>query len=141
LSVHSLISHAIDVDRYGDTGRKSGLCGKRVQITNTKNGKVLESFVSSDFLTITFFSQSVTVTVADACPTCQNGNSIDLSRGAFTKIATESEGEVPSEFLLVGSRGPSLLMFDLKLNGNMSKFFNYRFRASSILSILGWFPV
>ncbi|KXN86882.1 hypothetical protein AN958_09477 [Leucoagaricus sp. SymC.cos] len=70
---------AIDADRYGDTGRHSSLCGKRVQIINTKNNK------------------SVTVTIADACPTCKNSNSIDLSVGAFTKIATEEEGEVPSE--------------------------------------------
>jgi len=67
----------MDKDRYGDLGAKSSLCGKRVKITNTKNNK------------------SVTVVVADACPTCENGNSIDLSRGAFKQIATEEEGMVP----------------------------------------------
>jgi len=68
---------AIDADRYGDTGKVSSLCGKQVQITNTKNKK------------------SVTVTIADACPTCENSNSIDLSVAAFKSIATLDEGEVP----------------------------------------------
>jgi len=68
---------AIDADRYGNTGVRSSLCGKRVEITNTKNHK------------------SVTVTIADACPTCKNRNSIDLSTGAFLRIATEEEGMVP----------------------------------------------
>ncbi|KDQ60945.1 hypothetical protein JAAARDRAFT_568158 [Jaapia argillacea MUCL 33604] len=69
---------AIDVARYGDTGVTSPLCGQQVFITNQNNGK------------------SVTVTIADACPTCNNGDSIDLSVGAFTQIATEEEGEVPN---------------------------------------------
>ncbi|KLO14702.1 barwin-like endoglucanase [Schizopora paradoxa] len=68
---------AIDQDRYGDSGAVSSLCGKQVQIINTNNGK------------------SVTVTIQDDCPTCDNGNSIDLSVGAFTAIATEDEGIVP----------------------------------------------
>ncbi|KAH8107047.1 RlpA-like double-psi beta-barrel-protein domain-containing protein-containing protein [Cristinia sonorae] len=68
---------AIDQDRYGNSGNESPLCGKQVQITNTKNGK------------------TVTVTIADDCPTCVNSNSIDLSVGAFTQIATEEEGMVP----------------------------------------------
>lgn len=38
----------------------------------------------------------MTVQVADDCPTCNNENSIDLSQGAFTQIATIDEGEVPS---------------------------------------------
>lgn len=67
---------AMDSRRYGNTSVKSSLCGKRVQITNPKNNK------------------SVTVTVADACPTCENSNSIDLSVGAFKQIATEAEGMV-----------------------------------------------
>ncbi|CAL1704700.1 unnamed protein product [Somion occarium] len=68
---------AIDERRYGNSGNSSPLCGKQVEITNTKNGK------------------SVTVTIADDCPTCNNGNSIDLSTGAFNRIATPEEGEVP----------------------------------------------
>lgn len=68
---------AIDGDRYGNLSVQSGLCGKRVTLTNTNNGK------------------SVTVTIADACPTCDNSNSIDLSVGAFKQIATLDEGIVP----------------------------------------------
>jgi rare lipoprotein A (peptidoglycan hydrolase) len=68
---------AIDGDRYGDLSARSALCGKQVRLTNTKNQK------------------SVTVTIADACPTCDNSNSIDLSKGAFEQIATLDEGIVP----------------------------------------------
>lgn len=39
-------------------------------------------------------SKSVLVTVADECPTCENKQSIDLSVGAFTAIASEAEGMV-----------------------------------------------
>jgi expansin (peptidoglycan-binding protein) len=59
------------------------LCGKSVQITNTANGK------------------TVTVTVADECPTCNNANSIDLSHGAFGMIADYSQGEVPISWKFV----------------------------------------
>ncbi|PPQ72589.1 hypothetical protein CVT26_003692 [Gymnopilus dilepis] len=69
---------AIDGNRYGNLGAKSSLCGKKVKITNTKNKK------------------SVTVTIEDACPTCENSNSIDLSVGAFQQIATLDQGEVPT---------------------------------------------
>lgn len=62
---------------YGDGSNNSPLCGKKVIITNTQNGK------------------TVTVTVADECPTCKNKFSIDLSVAAFDAIANESEGEVP----------------------------------------------
>ncbi|CAA7271656.1 unnamed protein product [Cyclocybe aegerita] len=74
---------AIDGDRYGDLGKRSSLCGKRVKITNTKNQK------------------TVTVTIADACPTCRNSNSIDLSEGAFKVIATLDEGIVPISWVFV----------------------------------------
>jgi len=67
---------AIDQARYGDSGKKSSLCGQQVKITNPANGK------------------SVTVTIADDCPTCLNKDSIDLSRSAFNAIATEEEGMV-----------------------------------------------
>lgn len=84
-TVHSdsALIAAIDQDRYGDSGNESSLCGKQVEITNTNNGK------------------TVTVTIADDCPTCTNGNSIDLSVGAFTQIATEAEGEVPIKWKFV----------------------------------------
>ncbi|CDO69510.1 Distantly related to plant expansins [Trametes cinnabarina] len=68
---------AMQTKRYGDLSAESPLCGKQVKITNTKNNK------------------SVTVTIADACPTCGGENDIDLSEGAFTQIATIPEGEVP----------------------------------------------
>jgi len=67
---------AMDYRRYGNLSVKSALCGKQVKITNPANGK------------------SVTVTVADACPTCKNSNSIDLSVAAFKQIATEEQGMV-----------------------------------------------
>jgi rare lipoprotein A (peptidoglycan hydrolase) len=78
-TVHSdsALIAAIDADRYGNTGEQSSLCGKQVKITNTQNQK------------------SVTVTIADACPTCDNSNSIDLSTGAFQQIATFDQGIVP----------------------------------------------
>jgi len=67
---------AMDYRRYGNLSAQSSLCGKKVKITNPANHK------------------SVTVTVADACPTCNNANSIDLSVGAFTQIATKDQGLV-----------------------------------------------
>lgn len=53
-------------------------CGKQIKIYNANNP-----------------SKSVLVTVADECPTCENAESIDMSVGAFTAIATEAEGMVP----------------------------------------------
>ncbi|EJD02345.1 barwin-like endoglucanase, partial [Fomitiporia mediterranea MF3/22] len=73
----SALIAAIDAQRYGDTGVVSDLCGKMVKITNTDNNK------------------QVTVKIVDACPTCENGNSIDLSTGAFDQIADPSTGIVP----------------------------------------------
>lgn len=67
---------AIDQSRYGNPGEVSSLCGQQVVITNTKT------------------QATVTVTIEDDCPTCKNGNSIDLSVGAFTQIGTQEEGEV-----------------------------------------------
>jgi len=74
---------AIDANRYGPTGVQSPLCGKQVFIINTDNGK------------------SVTATIADACPTCDNDNSIDMSVGAFTQIAAESTGLIPIKWKFV----------------------------------------
>jgi len=48
-------------------------CGRQIKIS-ADNGK------------------TVIVTVADECPTCENPNSIDLSRGAFEKIGSFTEG-------------------------------------------------
>ncbi|KAJ3868911.1 RlpA-like double-psi beta-barrel-protein domain-containing protein-containing protein [Lentinula novae-zelandiae] len=80
---------AMDQTRYGDSGDVSPLCGKYVKITNILNQK------------------TVTVQVADDCPTCNNENSIDLSQGAFTQIATIDEGEVPITWEYVDSDGSS----------------------------------
>ncbi|KAF7976348.1 hypothetical protein HWV62_7094 [Athelia sp. TMB] len=77
----SALIAAIDQDRYGNSDATSSLCGKQVRVTNTSNKK------------------TVVVTIADDCPTCKNANSIDLSKGAFTQIATIEEGEVDSEFV------------------------------------------
>ncbi|VDC05955.1 unnamed protein product [Peniophora sp. CBMAI 1063] len=53
-------------------------CARQVRVTNNNNGK------------------SVVAIVEDRCPGCQgNANSLDLSVGAFTAIADESEGIVP----------------------------------------------
>lgn len=69
---------AITAEYYGgDSGRASDNCGRYVNIKNTNNGK------------------TVTAVVADLCPTCVNGNSLDLSVGAFTSIASEADGMVP----------------------------------------------
>ncbi|KAB5596523.1 hypothetical protein CTheo_160 [Ceratobasidium theobromae] len=68
---------AADYRRYGALNEKSSLCGKKVHITNNNNGK------------------TVVATVADACPTCTNENSLDLSTGAFNQIAEPAEGMVP----------------------------------------------
>ncbi|PWN45956.1 barwin-like endoglucanase, partial [Ceraceosorus guamensis] len=56
-------------------------CGRKVKITR-KGGK----------------GQTVTATVADECPTCTTSTSLDLSKGAFAKIATKEEGQVDIEW-------------------------------------------
>lgn len=38
--------------------------------------------------------KTVTVVVADLCPSCGGDNYLDLSEGAFTSIATKDEGMV-----------------------------------------------
>jgi expansin (peptidoglycan-binding protein) len=66
-----------DAAWYGDTTKVSSLCGKQVEIINTDN------------------QNSVTVTIADACPTCDNANSIDLSHTAFETLSDPSIGNIP----------------------------------------------
>lgn len=68
---------AMDQDLFGTSGPSSPLCGKQVKITNTANGN------------------TVTVTVADDCPTCSNSNSIDLSVAAFQALGDMSLGVLP----------------------------------------------
>ncbi|PWN41927.1 barwin-like endoglucanase [Ceraceosorus guamensis] len=54
----------------------SSNCGKWITITNTQTG------------------QTTSAQIADTCPTCGTDD-IDLSKGAFNKIGTTEEGEVP----------------------------------------------
>ncbi|KAF8478570.1 plant expansin [Russula ochroleuca] len=71
---------AMDQDLYNrqlNSDGESVLCGQQVKIT----------LVSDK-------TKSVTVTVADDCPTCQNTNSIDLSLAAFQKLASLDKGDV-----------------------------------------------
>lgn len=57
-------------------GSASANCGRSLTITRASDGATVEA------------------TVADLCPTCTTDNSLDLSVGAFTSIASESEGMV-----------------------------------------------
>ncbi|KIO28179.1 hypothetical protein M407DRAFT_184229 [Tulasnella calospora MUT 4182] len=59
---------AMNFHLYGNVDKVSSTCGKKVLITNTKNGK------------------QVTITLADACPSCNGSGDIDLSLGAFKKL-------------------------------------------------------
>jgi len=83
-TVHSENDKVVAIDSNGywgsDFSQGSSYCGRWVNIKNTNNGK------------------TVTAMVADVCPTCNNGNSLDLSVGAFTAIASESDGMVPIEW-------------------------------------------
>ena len=51
-------------------------CGQTVCITRVSTGKTIKALVQ------------------DSCPTCVNDACLDLSVGAFTQIASESEGMV-----------------------------------------------
>ncbi|TFY72662.1 hypothetical protein EVG20_g330 [Dentipellis fragilis] len=66
---------AMDSARFSQS-----ICGKSVLVTNKSNQK------------------TVTITIQDECPTCNNGNSIDLSQGAFDEIADETTGIVDIEW-------------------------------------------
>jgi expansin (peptidoglycan-binding protein) len=68
---------------YGDSTLVSSLCGKQVEIINTDNQK------------------SVTVTIADDCPTCDNANSIDLSVQAFDTLSDQYIGKIPIKWRFV----------------------------------------
>jgi rare lipoprotein A (peptidoglycan hydrolase) len=74
---------AADFRRYGPLDKKSDLCGKKVLITNTDNGK------------------QVTATIADACPSCVSPNSLDLSYGAFDKLGARETGMLPISWKFV----------------------------------------
>lgn len=67
---------AIDHEIWGsDFSQGSEYCGRSVRVSRG--------------------DKSVVAQVWDVCPTCANGNSLDLSQGAFNAIASESEGMVP----------------------------------------------
>ncbi|KAL0565246.1 hypothetical protein V5O48_016782 [Marasmius crinis-equi] len=91
---------AIDQARYGDLGAVSSLCGKQVSITNNNNGN------------------SVTVTIVDACPTCSNSNSFDLSLGAFEAIGDLSDGRLPILDALIVTLNRSFVELRLELSPN-----------------------
>lgn len=63
---------ALDSSAYGDTGSQSSYCGKTIRIT--------------------WGGKSVDVVVADACPTCSNPSSVDLSEAAFQALAPLDTG-------------------------------------------------
>lgn len=65
---------ALDARTYGDTGAQSTYCGKTIRVT--------------------WQDQSVDVIVADACPTCDNASSVDLSLAAFQALAPLDEGKL-----------------------------------------------
>lgn len=71
---------AIPSSYYGNYGSASSNCGRWINIKRTDTGA------------------TVSAQVADVCPTCTTGTSIDLSYGAFTAIASTSEGMVPVEW-------------------------------------------
>ncbi|KAG8751726.1 hypothetical protein FRC12_012293 [Ceratobasidium sp. 428] len=58
----------MDYRKYGNVDKVSKFCGKKVQITNLNNGK------------------TVVATVADACPSCENPECLDLSHGAYDAL-------------------------------------------------------
>jgi len=58
---------ALDSRVYGNTGAKSKYCGEQIKVS--------------------WQGKSVIVTVADACPTCDNDASVDLSLAAFKALA------------------------------------------------------
>ncbi|KAL7415949.1 RlpA-like double-psi beta-barrel-protein domain-containing protein-containing protein [Mrakia frigida] len=76
---------AITSEWWGGDNFSSGsdLCGKYVNIKRVSTGA------------------TVTAVIADACPSCVNGNSLDLSVGAFTALGQESEGMFEIEWSLV----------------------------------------
>ena len=71
---------ALDYRTYGDTSAKSKYCGQKIEVT--------------------WQGKSVVVQVEDACPTCTNSNSVDLSVAAFKQLAPLTTGQLDdSEYL------------------------------------------
>jgi rare lipoprotein A (peptidoglycan hydrolase) len=79
-------AHSLKLTLVKDSALYSeSICGKSVSITNTQTG------------------QSITVVVADECPTCENANSIDLSHTAFGALTDSNfaEGVVPIQWYFI----------------------------------------
>jgi hypothetical protein len=113
----------IDIDRYGDTGVRSPLCGKQVKITNIANGL------------------SVIVTIEDACPTCNDANSIDMSTGAFDKIANAATGLIKSKpHILVFISSPDLSLCFQSAGNSLTKVVLLDFPSISLCSSTFFVP-
>ena len=65
---------ALDYRAYGDLGAKSKYCGQKIRVS--------------------WQGKSVDVTVEDACPSCFNSASVDLSQAAFKALASLDVGEL-----------------------------------------------
>lgn len=65
---------ALDYRTYGNLSAKSKYCGQKIRVS--------------------WQGKSVDVTVEDACPTCENSSSVDLSVAAFKALAPLSVGEL-----------------------------------------------
>ncbi|KAI8642230.1 RlpA-like double-psi beta-barrel-protein domain-containing protein-containing protein, partial [Parasitella parasitica] len=63
-------------ESYSGNPNNNPLCGKKINVRNPKNGR------------------EVTVKVQDTCPGCPSGDSLDLSPGAFKKIASLDDGVI-----------------------------------------------
>jgi hypothetical protein len=79
----SALIGAMNFQLYGNVDKVSSVCGKKVLITNKKNGK------------------QVTIVLADACPSCKGKGDIDLSTGAFKKLDALDTGLIDIEWVYV----------------------------------------
>ncbi|KAG9049681.1 hypothetical protein FS837_009445 [Tulasnella sp. UAMH 9824] len=79
----SALIGAMNFQLYGNVDKVSSVCGKKVLITNKKNGK------------------QVTITLEDACPSCKGKGDIDLSTGAFKKLDSLGTGLIDIEWTYV----------------------------------------
>ena len=72
-------AHSIKLTLVKDSALfNNNLYGKSLRVTNMQNGK------------------TVTVVVADECPTCQGGSGfVDFSLGAFDMLGEHSQGVLP----------------------------------------------
>ncbi|KAG8975748.1 hypothetical protein FRB90_009437 [Tulasnella sp. 427] len=80
----SALIGAMNFQLYGNVDKESSVCGKQVLITNKKNNK------------------QVTITIADACPSCNGKGDIDLSKGAFEKLDSFDTGRINIEWEYLG---------------------------------------